>query len=211
MGVTLHGLYILRWAATNMRVHIRSLVALGIGALYPFNFGFTAEQTTPQEVTKVNWEHHPRIVEVRKIYNEIQSKLARKQLRYQKKDYSVLPESCRGTYPMEYLAIATDGEGRVRVYTTAQRISHGDLLTTHHYYDEKGRLRFVYMTNKSDEFATIENRVYLDEKGKVFWDVKTEAKKITFGEITQDPWVIKNTTNEGTLATFKSAEVKCSR
>src|SRR5438132_2336859 len=175
-----------------MRIHIRSLVALSLAVLCFFDFGFAAGQATSQELTKINWEHHPRIVEIRKIYNEIQSKISRKQLRYQKKDYSVLPESCRGTYPMEYLAIASDGGERVRVYTTAQRISHGDLLTIHHYYDEKGRLRFALMTNKSAEFATIENRVYLDEKGKVFWDVKTEAKKVTFGEITQDPWMIKN-------------------
>jgi hypothetical protein len=112
---------------------------------------------------------------------------------------------------MEYLAVATDGEGRVRAYTTAQRISHDDLLTTRNYYDEKGRLRFVYMTNKSNEYATIENRVYLDEKGKVFWGVKTEAKKLTLGEITREPGMIRSTTNEGVLASFRSSEVKCSQ
>ncbi len=192
-----------------MRIRILVIFMLSVGTSLPIDRALAAEQANPPGVTGTNWERHSRIIEIRTIYNEIQSKLARKQLKYETKDYTVLPESCRGTYPMEYLALATDSDGRVRVYTRAQRISHGDLLTTQYYYDNKGRLRFVYMTNKSNEYATIENRVYLDEQGKVFWDVKTEAAKTTFGEITEDPWIIKETTNQGKVAEFKNAEIKC--
>ncbi len=169
-----------------------------------------AEQPKPeQEITKDNWEHNPRIVEVRKLYNDIQSKLESKKLKYQKKDFSKLPRSCRGTYPLEYLAVATDHAGRVRMFIQAQRISHDDLLTTRMYYDEGGRARFVYKTNESPGFVTIENRIYLNEQGKVFWDVEKEAKKLTFGEITRDPSEIHEVTNKYILDNFKRTKVQC--
>jgi hypothetical protein len=168
-----------------------------------------AERKPAEEITPENWEHHPRIMEVRKLYNEIQSLLTQKKLKYQKKDYTVLPRSCRGTYPMEYLVLAEDTQGRVRLHTTAQRISHDDLLTTQYFYDPKGILRFAYITNKSSEYATIEYRVYLTDQGKVFWDTRTEAKKTTFGETTKDPWMVRVVTAAQARTDFNEAEVKC--
>ena len=168
-----------------------------------------AERNPVEEVTPENWERHPRIVEVRKLYNEIQSLHAQKKLKDQKKDYTPLPRSCRGTYPMEYLVLAEAAEGRVRLHTTAQRISHDDLLTTQYYYDTKGTLRFAYITNKSSEYATIEYRVYLTDQGKVFWDTRTEAKKTTFGETTNEPWMVRIVTATQARKEFNEAEVKC--
>ncbi len=162
-----------------------------------------------EEITTDNWEHHPRIVEVRKLYNEIQSLLTQKKLKYKKKDYTTLPRSCRGTYPIEYLVLAEDAEGHARLHITAQRISHDDLLTTQYYYDKNGALRFAHITNKSSEYATIEYRVYLTDQGKVFWDTRTEAKKTTFGVTTRDPWMVRVATAAQAKTDFNEAVVKC--
>lgn len=168
-----------------------------------------AEPPKPEpEITEKNWEQHPKIVEIRKLYNDIESKLANKKLKYQKKNFAKLPRSCRGTYPTEYLAIATDRANRVRLDVRAQRISHDDLMTTRNYYDEDGHLRFVYRTEESPGFATVHYRMYLNEQGKMFWDVKTEAKKVKFGEMTRSEEVM-NLTTAGMLEGFGSVEVKC--
>ncbi len=160
-------------------------------------------------ITEQNWSSHPKIIEIRKMYEEIRTALDNKSLTYAEKDFSKLPRSCRGTYPIEKLAVAYDKKGRVRLYIHAQRISHGDLQTDEYYYDQDGRLRFVFMTNKSDVYATIENRVYVSTTGKVFWDVKKESKKITYGEITSHPYQIREFTNKGTKELVEKTEVKC--
>jgi hypothetical protein len=198
---------LLRWAYMNIRLPIISL--LTIGSMFLVDSALAIEPVNSLVITEANWEHHPRIVEVRNIYNEIQSRIKSKQLKYQKKDYTVLPRSCRGTYPIDYWSVVVDSNGHVLIDVTAQRISHDDLLTTENYFDNKGHLRFVYITNKSIGMATIENRVYLDEQGKVIWDARTEAGKVTFGEITNDPWMIKETTNDGIFSSFKKEKVKC--
>ncbi len=167
---------------------------------------------TPDSLTAItenNWRVHPRIVEIRKIYEEIRKALDNKSLTYLEKDFSKLPRSCRGTYPIEKLAVAYDKKGNVRLYIHAQRISHDDLQTDEYYYDQNGKLRFVFMTNKSDVYAKIENRVYVSTTGKVFWDVKKEAKEITYGEITSDPYQIKELTNKGIKERIEKTEVTC--
>ncbi len=160
-------------------------------------------------ITEQNWSNHPRIVEIRKIYEEIRAALDNKSLTYAEKDFSKLPRSCRGTYPIEKLAIAYDKKGRVRLYIHAQRVSHDDLQTDEYYFDQDGKLRFVFMTNKSGIYATIENRVYVSATGKVLWDVQKESKKITYGEITSDPYQIREFTNKGIKELFDKTAVKC--
>jgi hypothetical protein len=181
--------------------------------LFQINSAFSVERTSATALSSKNWEFHPRVVEIRRLYNQIQVKLRNKELKFQQKDFSRLERSCRGTYPLEYIAVATDSDGHVKKYVVAQRISHDDLLTTEKYYDDEGYLRFVYSSNKSDGFATIENRVYLDTQGKVFWDVKSEANRFTYGEMTHDPepWAVSDTTNEEILERFNLTEVKCKK
>lgn len=195
-------------------MHVRTssfaIAACGIFAVLLASPAALAEQPKPeQEITKDNWEHDPAILGGRKLYNDIQSRLEGRKLKLRKKDFSKLPRSCRGMYPLEYLTVATDRAGRVRMFIEAQRISHDDLLTTRYYYDEGGLLRFIYKTNESPGFATIENRSYLNEQGKVFWDVKKEAKKLTFGEVTRDPSEIDEVTNKYILENFERTKVEC--
>lgn len=165
------------------------------------------DNATP--LTEENWSSHPKTLEIRKIYKEIRAGLDNKGLKYIEKDFSKLPRECRGVYPVEKLAVAYDKKDRVRLYIHAQRISHDDLLTKEHYYDKDGRLRFMFMSNTSEIYATIENRVYVNKAGKVFWDVKTEAKKMKYGEITADPSIISSYTNEYAKNFVERTEVKC--
>lgn len=194
-----------------MRVRSLSVaIACGIlGALLASPPAWSAEQKPEQKITESNWEQHPRILEIRKLYNDIQSKLENKKLKYQEKNFAKLPRSCRGMYPLEYIGVATDHAGRVRMHVVAQRISHDDLLTTRNYYDEGGHLRFVYITNESPGFATIHNRIYLTDQGNVLWNVESEAKKLTFGHITRDSYEIRSLTTDGLLDEYRHKEVKC--
>lgn len=192
-----------------MRVRL-SIAACGIlCALLVSGHAMPAQPKSEQEITESNWESHPQILEIRKLYNDIQSKLENKKLKYQEKNFTKLPRSCRGMYPLEYVGVATDHAGRVRMYVHAQRISHDDLLTTRNYYDESGHLRFVYRTDESTGFATIKNRIYLADQGTVLWDVESEAKRLTFGKITHSPSKIDDLTNAGLLEKFRRREVKC--
>ena len=161
------------------------------------------------EITEKNWKQHPKIVEIRSIYKEIRNKIDSKKLIYIEKNFSKLPRDCRGTYPVEIKAVAHDSKNRVRLYIFAQRISHDDLLTTEYYYNQRGILRFVFISNKSQYYATIENRVYLNEEAEVIWDVKKEAKKLTYGEITSDPYQIRQYKTKGLIQDVKVTEVKC--
>lgn len=193
-----------------MRVRLSIATCCFLCALLVSGHAMPAQPKTYQEITESNWENHPRIVEIRKLYNDIQSKLESKALKYQEKSFAKLPRSCRGTYPIEYFGVATDRANRVRMYIRAQRISHDDLLTRRSYYDEGGHLRFVYETNESAGFATIKKRIYLTDKGNVFWDVESEAKKLTFGkEVTSSPSEIYKVTNAGILENFRRTKVKC--
>lgn len=190
-------------------------MALGtMGTAVPLSHASSAEPAFPIEITEQNWESHPTILEIRKLYNDIQSALEKKTLKYREKNYSRLPRSCRGMFPTEYVAIATDSAKRVRMYVMAYRISHDDLLTTRSYYDDQGHLRFIYMTNESREYAKIENRIYLTQDGGVLWDVEDEAHRRTFGKFVSEPSELDHMstqmTTEGLMAEFDSMKVRCS-
>jgi len=167
-------------------------------------------QNDPGHLTQENWKRHPRIVEIRSIYKKIRKAIEKKKLTYIEKNFSKLPRNCRGTYPIERVAVAYDSKGRVRLYVFAQRISHDDLQTTEYYYNQNGKLRFVFMSNKSQYYATIENRVYLNEDAEVFWDVEKELKKLTYGEVTSDPHQIREISTKGLKESVKQTKVKCS-
>lgn len=165
--------------------HIILTCGLLCAALAPVS-ALSAAPGSEQKITEENWKRHPKIVEVRKLYSEIQSQLQHKKLSFYKKSYTRFSRECRGIYPVEYVGIAKDGLGRVRMFVFAQRISDEALLTIWQYYDKDGHLRFVDRTNQLAGFVPTEDRIYLTREGRAFWDVSTEGKKSTFGEETRE-------------------------
>ncbi len=138
------------------------LLALLVGSVVFFAGGGVAAAQDGGEVTKENWRQHPKIKEVRAIYQAVNA--GRKRLRMQKRSF----EYCE---PGEdtLRVIGTDAQGRVRFY---QREGGSDdsSLKFEHYYDEAGRLRFVFITGGAVSGSKLEQRIYFDADGKRLWE-----------------------------------------
>ncbi len=117
------------------------------------------------EVTKENWREHPKVVEVRNIYQAVNG--GRKKLVMKKRTF----EYCE-PYADTVRIVGTDARGRVRFY---QREGGSDdsALTFEHYYDEAGRLRFVLITGGAVNGSKVEHRIYFDAEGKRIWEIRS--------------------------------------
>ena len=83
--------------------------------------------------------------------------------------------------------MASDSRGRVRFYQSDAG-SDDSALKTEHYYDEAGRLRFVFISGGAVNGSHLEHRIYFDEAGKRLWEehTYTEGPGYTFPEIWPD-------------------------
>lgn len=191
------------------------ILACGIlGVSLAPNAALSAPPSSKKPITKKNWKQHPRIVEVRKVYDEIQSLLKQKKLKIRERNFRTAIEACNQvTYPMEFVRIGTDDAGRVRLFVSGQRISDNALLTQWEYYDKSGHLRFVDRTEQLEGFVPIEDRIYLTDQGRVFWDLRTEGKKTTFGEEAHEPYGKDpfELTSSRAMNLFKVAGVECDK
>lgn len=128
------------------------------------------------EVTKENWRRHPRIREVRSIYQAVNS--GRKRLRMKKRTF----EYCEPGADTARV-IGSDAQGRVRFYQT-EGGSEDSSLKFEHYYDENGRLRFVFITGGAVSGSQLEHRIYFDAEGKRIWEEhKATAPGYTWPEV----------------------------
>lgn len=194
---------------------LHTIIACGIlgTSLAPVP-AFPAEPTPEQAITEKNWEQHPKIVEVRKLYEEVQSLLKQKKLKVRERNFLKAIAACNQvTYPIEFVRIATDDAGRVRLFAYGQRISDNALLTKWEYYDENGHLRFVDRTNQHAGWVPIEDRIYLTEQGRSFWDVSTEGKKNTFGDETREHYEKDRfeLTSKEAMNVFEGQGVECEK
>lgn len=132
-----------------------------------------AQQTaTGDEVTKENWQQHPKITAVRAIVEVVKDGMSKKSFRARTRKF----EYCE-PYEDSLRTLAIDGRGRVRYYEK-QGGSEDSSLKWEHYYDEFGRLRFVLITGGATNGAELEHRIYFDEGGKRIY----EEQKYTKGE-----------------------------
>jgi hypothetical protein len=83
--------------------------------------------------------------------------------------------------------IAADSKGMVRFYRN-EGGSEDSALTWEHYYDEGGRLRFVFITGGAVNGSKLEHRIYFDETGKRIWEdqVYKKGPGYTFPEVWPD-------------------------
>jgi hypothetical protein len=139
-------------------------------------------QETGDEITKANWQQHPKIKQVRAIVQAVNAAMSRKSLTVRKRAF----EYCE-PYEDTKRTIATDSMGHVRFYLS-EGGSDDSALKWEHYYDETGRLRFVFITGGAINGSKLEHRIYFDENGKRIWEDHTYTKGpgYTFPEVWPD-------------------------
>ncbi|MDX6696101.1 MAG: hypothetical protein QOF02_3704 [Blastocatellia bacterium] len=124
------------------------------------------------DINKANWQQRPKIKAVRAVVQTVKNGMSRNSFKVRTREF----EYCE-PYADGRRAIATDKSGRVRYYEK-QAGSDDSALKWEHYYDEQGRLRFVFITGGAANGAELEHRIYFDEGGKRIW----EEQKYTKGE-----------------------------
>jgi hypothetical protein len=131
------------------------------------------------EVTKANWQQHPKIKAVRTVVQTVKSGLAEKSFKVRTREF----EYCE-PYADGRRTLAIDPRGRVRYYEK-QAGSDDSALKWEHYYDEAGRLRFVLITGGAANGSELEHRIYFDEEGKRIWEEQkyTKGPGYTFPEV----------------------------
>jgi hypothetical protein len=115
-----------------------------------------------QTITAQNWQTHPAIREIRALYQEANTLIARGALRR-----SHLEPNCLGTSDLER-TLYTDRNGRPRRYIFA---AGGDdsTITFEHTYDASGRLRFAFIRAAAVNETVKEERLYFKPDGKLLW------------------------------------------
>jgi hypothetical protein len=134
------------------------------------------------EVTKANWQQHPKIRAVRAVVQVVKAKLGTKSFKVRTREF----EYCE-PYEDALRTLAVDAGGRVRYYER-QAGSDDSALKWEHYYDEAGRLRFVFITGGAANGSRLEHRVYFDDNGKRIWEEHkyTTGPGYTFPEVWPD-------------------------
>ena len=158
----------LRDATTPFVIHTSS----GVG-------NFLQETAAGTEITKTNWQQHPKIKTVRAIVQSVDADLKKGLYKVSKRVF----EYCE-PYADTVRMMAADSSGRVRRYEKGGG-SEDSSLTWKHYYDEGGHLRFVLITGGATNGAEIEHRIYFDEQGKRIWEDQKHVKgtAYTFPEV----------------------------
>jgi len=116
-------------------------------------------------ITAKNWQQHPKIQAVRGIVASVDAGLKKRAFKVSVRKF----EYCGESYEDTLRKMAVDSKGIVRRYEN-QAGSEDSGLTWQHYYDEAGRLRFVFITGGAANGAQLEHRIYFDETGKRIWE-----------------------------------------
>jgi hypothetical protein len=128
------------------------------------------ERSQDEPVTDSNWPQHPKIKQVRVIVDSVNLGIRKGTLKVSKREFE-----CCESYEDTLRKMAVDAKGVVRMYEN-QAGSDDSALTWQHYYDEAGRLRFVFISGGAASGAQLEHRIYFDETGKRLWEKQKYVK-----------------------------------
>lgn len=158
-----------------MRIHLA--VILFVATILCRSFGASAMQE--EKVTAANWQRHPKIIQVRAIVDSINAGIRKGAFKISQREF----EYCE-PYEDAMRKMAVDSKGVVRRYEN-QAGSDDSALTWQHYYDQLGRLRFVFISGGAANGAQLEHRIYFDESGKRLWEEHKYVKgpEYTFPEV----------------------------
>ena len=167
-----------RWSSVGSKSLLMSLLlALAIAAVPA-----AAQEAEPGKITQTNWQQHPKIKSVRTIVDMVNVGLSKHALRISERKF----EYCE-PYEDTLRKMAVDAKGIVRMYEK-QAGSDDSSLTWQHYYDEVGRLRFVFISGGATNGTELEHRIYFDESGRRIWEDHQYVKGpgYTFPEVWPD-------------------------
>jgi len=117
-----------------------------------------------ERVTQANWQRHPKIKAVRQLVQSVSAAVRKSSFKTSKREF----EYCE-PYEDTLRKMAVDSRGVVRRYEK-QAGSEDSSLTWQHYYDDSGRLRFVFISGGAVNGARLEHRIYFDESGHRVWE-----------------------------------------
>jgi hypothetical protein len=182
----------------RMRQFVTLILLLGLTVL---QMPASAQET---EVTKANWQQHPKIKAVRAIYQAVNGAVSKGTLKTSKREF----EYCE-PYEDTERRLGMDSKGRVRYYVTKGG-SEDSSLTHQHYYDEMGHLRFVFITGGAVNGSELEHRIYFDESGKRIWEEQKYVKGpgYTFPNVWPDEELQKTDPGKAFNAGSKCPETK---
>jgi hypothetical protein len=149
------------------------------------------EVSAQKPITLGNWLTHPKIVAVRDIVNEIDaSKYA------SESKTGLCADSGHGESERTKV---TDDKGVIRELVLAFG-SEDSATIESHYYDAKGKLRFIFTTHNDVHGNSEELRTYFDETGARIWDVRRHAFSESFNpDLERAPYEAVATENEAPL------------
>ena len=162
-----------------MRQRFRFLLValIGISSLYVIVTELASSSSSPiplslaqETITEANWQFHPKTRQVRAIVQSVKAGMSLKVLKTKRRAF----EYCEPGADTKR-TIATDAKGRARFYET-EGGSEDSSLKMEHYYDQRGRLRFVFITGGAVNGSQLEHRIYFDETGKRIWEKQTYTK-----------------------------------
>ena len=165
--------------------------ACGSGASHPTAYG---------DVTLKNWRTHPRIAEIRAIYDEIQGKRSQGRGTTAARRFDYDSPQCHATYPVQATSLWRDEAGHTRVYVVDRTVSHGEMMRVERYYDPQGRLRFVLVNRFPGE-----TRVYMGTEGAVLWAVIHDHGGDAIELLDRDDWETKPSTAAEAKVEFEGA------
>ena len=142
----------------------------------------SAQEAEPGNITQANWQQHPKIKTVRGIVETVNMGLGKGAFKISERKF----EYCE-PYEDTLRKMAVDSKSIVRMFEK-QAGSDDSALTWKHYYDEAGRLRFVFISGGATNGAELEHRIYFDESGKRIWEDHKYVKgpEYTFPEVWPD-------------------------
>lgn len=143
----------------------------------------TLDQTQESDrITEANWARHPKIKAVRRVVQLVSAGLRKATFKTSKREF----EYCE-PYEDTLRRISVDSRGVARRYEN-QAGSEDSSLTWQHYYDDSGRLRFVFISGAAVNGAHLEHRIYFDESGQRIWEGHKYVKgpEYSFPEVWPD-------------------------
>jgi hypothetical protein len=185
-----HGIRVVLYACAGALFSLHILVAIQAGqllsstalALSPGEPKALAQAQGGEEITKANWQQHPKIRAIRAVVELVKAGLSKGAFKRSKREF----EYCQ-SYEDTSREMAVDSRGVVRWYKK-QGGSDDSALTFEHYYDEEGRLCFVFISGGAANGSDLEHRIYFDEKGQRIWEAHHYIKGpgYTFPEVWPD-------------------------
>jgi hypothetical protein len=155
--------------------------------VYVLNETFARTQES-QRITQSNWQQHPKVKAVRQLVQSINAGLRKAAFKTSKREF----DYCE-PYEDTLRKIVVDSRGVVRRYEK-QAGSEDSSLTWAHYYDDVGRLRFVFISGGAVNGAHLEHRIYFDESGQRIWEGHKYEKgpEYSFPEVWPDAQLQKS-------------------